>query len=51
MMAEFIGDTPDGRILGSITYLGIIFCKIYGKIKTIKRYRQCKIVRYYRKEH
>ncbi len=37
MMAELVGDAPDGRVSGPMTYLGVIFCKVYGKIEAIKR--------------
>jgi len=38
MMAELIGDTIDEKISRFIIYLEIISCKIYNKIKAIKRY-------------
>ncbi len=50
-MVEFVRNTPDGKVSKHMIYLGIISCKIYNKIKAIKRYRRYKVVEYYKKEY
>ena len=50
-MAELVEDIPNGKVSGFITSLGVISCKVYGKIEAIKRYRRYKVVKYYEKEY
>ena len=51
MMAELVGDAPDGRVSGPMTYLGVIPCKVCGKTEAIKRCGRCRVVGYCGKEH
>ncbi len=51
MMAELVENAPDGKVSGPIIYLGVISCKIYSKIETIKKCRRYKVIRYCGKKY
>jgi len=51
IIAEFVRDALDGRVSRPIIYLGVISCKVCGKIETIKRCGRCRVVGYCGKEH